>query len=88
VSEVRPRSEQHRPRRAQHICMTRSYKVEIIAPASDRQIMRAQVEERLVIRETSAMYQRAVQPVIGEVLKGNSLGWVYNILNHEKEQDR
>ena len=66
-----------------------SYDVEVIAPASERQIVRARVEERFLVRETGAMYAAALGPLVEEIRRdGRSIQWVLNILEHKKEADR
>jgi m7GpppX diphosphatase len=66
-----------------------AYHIEVIAPASARQITRARVEERVLVRETAELYQQALGPLAAEIRKdGRSIQWVYNILDHKKEVDR
>jgi len=66
-----------------------AYHIEVIAPASTRQITRARVEERVLVRETPELYQQALGPLAEEIRKdGRSIQWVYNILDHKKEVDR
>lgn len=66
-----------------------AYHIEVIAPASPRQITRARVEERVLVRETPELYQQALGPLAEEIRKdGRSIQWVYNILDHKKEVDR
>lgn len=66
-----------------------AYHIEVIAPASPRQIIRARVEERILVRETPELYQQILGPLAEEIRKdGRSIQWVYNILDHKKEVDR
>lgn len=66
-----------------------TYHIEVIAPASPRQIVRAHVEKRVLIRESPALYRVALGPLADEVRgEGRSLQWVYNILEHKKEAER
>lgn len=66
-----------------------AYHIEVIAPASARQIARARIEERVLVRETPELYQQALGPLAAEIRKdGRSMQWVYNILDHKKEVDR
>lgn len=66
-----------------------AYHIEVIAPASPRQIIRARVEERILVRETPELYQQVLGPLAEEIRKdGRSIQWVYNILDHKKEVDR
>lgn len=66
-----------------------AFNVEVIAPASARQITRARVEERFLVRETAALYAKALGPLAEEIRKdGRSIQWVYNILDHKKEVER
>lgn len=63
--------------------------MEVIAPASERQVVRARVEERFLVRETGEMYRAALGPLAEEIRKdGRSIQWVYNILEHKKEAER
>ncbi len=66
-----------------------SYNIEVIAPASPRQIVRARVEETFLVRETGKMYRQALGPLAEEIRKdGRSIQWVHNILAHKKEAER
>lgn len=66
-----------------------SYHVEVICPASERQVARERPEEKYLIRETGAMYHNVVSDVVQSILgDGKSIQWVYNILDHKKETNR
>jgi hypothetical protein len=61
----------------------------VIAPASERQIVRARLEDRYLVRETGAMYSKGLKPMIEELRRdGRSIQWVYNILDGKKETER
>ena len=61
----------------------------MIAPASERQIVRARLEDRYLVRETGAMYSKGLKPMIEELRRdGRSIQWVYNILDGKKETER
>lgn len=66
-----------------------SFKVELIAPATTRQISRAMpFPSTLLLRETYEMYQTFTQPYIQKVIDSGSLNWIHNILNGTKEAER
>lgn len=68
---------------------TNSYNIEVIAPASARQIVRARVEEKFLVRETGDMYHAALGPLAASIrADGRAIQWVYNVLDKKKEAER
>lgn len=66
-----------------------SMNVELISPASDRQIKRAMPSNSTsLIEETSEMYNLVVKPYIQSIVDGRSLDWIFNIISGEKEKER
>eukprot|EP00977_Amphora_coffeiformis_P005678 scaffold1192_cov169-Amphora_coffeaeformis.AAC.10 len=66
-----------------------SFKVELISPASERQIQRATPAPALVmIEETPVMYQAVAKPFIQSIVDGGSLSWVQNVVDGTKEKER
>lgn len=66
-----------------------SFDVELISPASDRQIFRAMPSVgSTLVEETPQLYNEVVKPYIASVLEGNSLSWIDNILEVKKEKER
>jgi len=66
-----------------------SYQVEIISPASERQIQRSMpTPETSMIEETPEMYTKIVEPHIQTVIDSGSLNWISNVVSGEKERER
>jgi m7GpppX diphosphatase len=66
-----------------------SFDVELISPCNDRQISRAMPSlGSTLINETPELYQNAVQPYIQSIVDSNSLGWINNIIEVKKEEER
>lgn len=65
------------------------FNVELISPASDRQIARArQSSGRSLIVETPELYEQVTKALIQEIVSSGSLSWVQNIINGTKEKER
>lgn len=62
------------------------YAIEIICPASTKQIQRKMQEEMVLAEETAAVYESVVRPYALEQVK--SLGWVENVVSLAKERER
>jgi len=65
------------------------FKVELISPATDKQIKRAMpspVTE--IVEETSELYEAVTRPYIEEIVSGNSLDWITNVVEGRKETER
>ncbi len=67
-----------------------SFSVELISPASERQIKRSMPSHALcLVEETPQMYNEVVKPYIQSIVDGGkSLNWIYNIIEGKKEQER
>jgi len=67
-----------------------SFNVELISPASERQITRSMPSHSsCLIEETPQMYNDVVKPYIQSIVEGGkSLNWIYNIIDGKKEQER
>lgn len=66
-----------------------SFRVELISPASDRQIQRATpASDYVMVEETPALYHAVTEPFIRSVVDGGSLAWVENVVNGTKERER
>ena len=64
-----------------------TYSVEVIAPASEKQIARSRPQPGVLISETADLYARAVRPYI-EGLDPKSISWIYKCLDLSKEKER
>lgn len=64
-----------------------AYSVEVIAPASEKQIARSRPERGTLVTEDATLYASVVQPFI-ESLDPNAIAWVYNLLALKKETER
>lgn len=65
------------------------FNVELISPASDRQIARAMPSSgRSLIVETPELYEQVTKAFIQEIVSSGSLSWVQNIINGTKEKER
>jgi m7GpppX diphosphatase len=66
-----------------------SFDVELVSPASDRQIKRVMPScSTSLIEETGEMYNVAVKPYIQSIVDSGSLNWILNIIQGKKEQER
>jgi m7GpppX diphosphatase len=66
-----------------------AFKVELISPASDRQIQRAMPKPGMVlIEETPEMYATVAKPYIQSIIEGGSLSWIENVVSGKKERER
>lgn len=66
-----------------------SFNVELISPASERQIKRVMPSHSTVlIEESPEMYAQVVQPYIQTIVESGSLNWIFNIIQGKKEQER
>jgi len=65
------------------------FNVELISPASERQISRAMPSfGSTLIHETPELYQKVVLPYIQSIVNGGSLGWINNVIEVKKEKER
>lgn len=66
-----------------------SFDVELISPASKRQINRAlPTSSTSLIEETAETYNEIVKPYIQTIIDSGSLNWIDNIIEGKKEQER
>lgn len=66
-----------------------AFKVELISPASERQIERSLPSPAMaLVEETPDMYKSIVQPYIETVVAGGSLAWIQNVVDGTKEAER
>jgi len=66
-----------------------SFKVELISPASDRQVARAMPSPGLaMVAETPDLYRRVTRPFIEGIVASGSLSWLKNVVSGEKEKER
>jgi len=66
-----------------------TYHIELICPASKRQIERSRAVAVALIEETPEMYKKVTEPFIQQLIgDGKSIQWVYNILEKKKEVER
>lgn len=65
-----------------------SYGVEVISPASERQIARATPNPPVMIRESPKLYKKVVLPYLEENATPRSLNWVYNCVDVKKVRKR
>lgn len=65
------------------------FAVELISPASDRQIGRSLPAPAMsLVEETPAVYESIVVPHVQTLLAAGSLSWIQNVVNGTKEQER
>lgn len=64
------------------------YTMELISPASERQISRCLPGECRMVQETPELYEMIVKPLIQTTIESGSLGWIANVINGTKEQER
>jgi m7GpppX diphosphatase len=66
-----------------------SFKVELISPASDRQIQRSLPTPRMcLVEETPELYSSVIQPYVQSIVEGGSLSWIRNVVEGKKEVER
>jgi m7GpppX diphosphatase len=66
-----------------------AFKVELISPASDRQVQRAMPSPGMVlIEETPELYATVTKPYIQSIIDGGSLSWIENVVSGKKERER
>ena len=65
------------------------FKVELISPASDRQIQRAVPPPSVVmIEETPELYEKVTKPYIQSIIDSGSLSWIKHVVTAKKERER
>lgn len=64
-----------------------AYALEVIAPASEKQIARSRHQRGVFVTETAETYRRVVAPYI-EALDPASTSWIYKCLDLSKEKER
>lgn len=64
-----------------------TYAMEVIAPASEKQIARSRPQPGTLVVETAALYAAVVGPHI-EGMDPKAISWVYNLLALKKEKER
>ena len=65
------------------------FNIEIISPANKKDILRCLPTQYVLVAETPELYQTKVKSIVNDIVgDGNSLQWIYNILNGEKEVER
>ena len=63
------------------------YSLEVIAPASEKQISRSRPQPGVFVVETAETYRRVVKPYI-EALDPAATSWIYKCLDLSKERER
>ena len=61
--------------------------VEVIAPASEKQILRAQLHPGYFVKETPGLYDAVVAPYIAS-LDATAMEWIHKVLELSKERER
>ena len=64
-----------------------AFAVEVIAPASDKQIARARPQPGVFVVETAALYRDVVEPFISG-MDPAATAWIGNVLDLTKEKER
>ena len=64
-----------------------NFSLEVIAPASAKQVARSRPQAGVLVAETPAMYHAVTAPYI-ESLDPRSVAWIGNVLNLSKEKER
>jgi m7GpppX diphosphatase len=88
---IRPKNwwERYWPLAASIGTMNNTYTMELISPASDRQIERSLAAPDVrMVQETAELYQAVVRPHIQSIVDSGSLAWVQNVVNGTKEKER
>ena len=66
-----------------------TFDVELISPASDKQISRAMPSlGSILINETPELYEKVTKPYIQSIVDSGSLGWIANVIEVKKEKER
>lgn len=66
-----------------------SFHVELISPATQRQIQRAMPSPgSVLIQETPQKYKEVTKPFIQPIVDGKSLDWIRNVIDGKKEKER
>ena len=74
---------------ATHWPIPGSFHVELISPATERQIQRVMPSPGFaMIQETPQIYNEVTKPFIQTILDGNSTGWIKNVIEGKKEKER
>lgn len=61
-------------------------KASTIYPATEKHITKYTEQDLFIVKETPALYEKITIPYLGS--EQFSLDWLYNVLDHKKEQDR
>ena len=64
------------------------YKIELICPASERQVARSRVAAQRLVEKTPALYASVVRPFIEKLVANGSLCWIDAVCSGAKERDR
>lgn len=65
------------------------FTVELISPASERQVQRAMpAPSTALVEETPELYHAVTRPFIEGIVSGGSLDWITNIIEGRKEKER
>jgi m7GpppX diphosphatase len=67
---------------------TASFDIEIIRPASAKQIQRYRQPTYMMVCETASAYEEVTAPVAAAQASEKALGWLWNIVKGEKETER
>jgi len=74
---------------AKEVANSSTFKVELIYPASERQVSRAMPSPGMsIIKETPELYFSVTKPFIDSIVASGSLSWVQNIVEVKKEKER
>lgn len=66
-----------------------AFKMELISPASERQIQRAMPKPSMVmIDENPELYEKVTKPYIQSIVESGSLSWIENVVTGKKERER
>jgi len=66
-----------------------AFKVELISPASERQVQRARPKPGVVmVEETPELYEKVTKPYIQSIVESGSLSWIENVVTGKKERER
>lgn len=66
-----------------------TFDVELISPASEKQIFRAMPSlGSILIHETPELYEKVTKPYIQSIVDSGSLGWIANVIEVKKEKER
>ena len=85
LSSLFPTSQQQQPTSSPAAV----FRVELISPASERQIRRAMPIPGIhMIEETPELYQSVVAPYIESVVNSGQLSWIDNVISGKKEKER